>query len=153
MEHSSTIEFADARERLSGSRRVVVKIGSALLADSTPDPFARLAVQVSNLKARGLEVVVVSSGAIALGLKPLGFAARPKLLADLQAAASVGQSILMARWRDAFEKHGLQVGQILLTHDDVDARERYLNAQNALRKLLEYNVVPIVNENDTVSVR
>ncbi|MEN9826215.1 MAG: glutamate 5-kinase [Pseudomonadota bacterium] len=153
METVSASEVAAARERLTRCRRLVVKIGSALLADSNPDPFARLAEQVSMLKAQGIDVVVVSSGAIALGLKPLGFVSRPKLLADLQAAASVGQSILMARWQKAFHKNGLQVAQILLTHDDVDDRERYLNAQNAIRKLIEYNVVPVVNENDTVSVR
>lgn len=153
MNEISPPEAASLRDRLAACRRLVVKIGSALLADTSSDPFERLAKQVARLKERGVEVVVVSSGAIALGLDPLGFTFRPKLLADLQAAASVGQSILMARWRAAFQKHGLQVAQILLTHDDVDERERYLNAQNALRKLIEYNVVPVVNENDTVSVR
>lgn len=153
MNEISTSEAASLRERLAGCRRLVVKIGSALLADDSPDPFERLARQVACLKEQGIEIVIVSSGAIALGREPLGFKSRPKLLAELQAAASVGQSILMARWRSAFQKQGLQVAQILLTHDDVDERERYLNAQNALRKLMELSVVPIVNENDTVSVR
>jgi glutamate 5-kinase len=153
MQVVSPEEMEQARARLAECRRVVVKVGSALLADAAPDPFERLAEQIATLKSSGREVVLVSSGAIALGLKPLGFATRPKMLAELQAAASVGQSVLMARWRDAFARHGIQVAQILLTHDDMDERERYLNARNALQKLLEHGVVPIVNENDTVSVR
>jgi glutamate 5-kinase len=153
MERVSSEEASQARTRLAECRRIVVKVGSALLADVKPDPFERIAAQIAALRIRGMDVVLVSSGAIALGLNPLGFSSRPKLLAELQAAASVGQSILMARWRDAFQKHGIEVAQILLTHDDMDDRERYLNALNALRTLIEHRIVPIVNENDTVSVR
>lgn len=140
-----------ARDELLSARRVVVKVGSALLAKS-PDAFARLAAQVATLRARGLEVAVVSSGAIALGVAPLGLAARPRDLPSLQAAAAAGQSRLMWRWGEAFAAHQLEVAQVLLTHGDLRERRRYLNAKSAMRRLLEAGVIPIVNENDSVSV-
>ncbi len=140
-----------ARADLTSARRVVVKVGSALLA-SSPDAFDELARQVALLRARGLEVAVVSSGAIALGLLPLGLSSRPRDLASLQAAAAAGQSRLMWRWGEAFAKHHLEVAQVLLTHGDLRERRRYLNARSAMRRLLEAGVVPIVNENDSVSV-
>ncbi len=140
-----------ARDELLSAQRVVVKVGSALLAAS-PDAFAKLAAQVAALRARGVEVAVVSSGAIALGLAPLGLAARPRDLPSLQAAAAAGQSRLMWRWGEAFAAHRLEVAQVLLTHGDLRERRRYLNARCAMRRLLEAGVVPIVNENDSVSV-
>ncbi len=140
-----------ARDDLISARRVVVKVGSALLAGS-PDAFARLAAQVATLRTRGLEVAIVSSGAIALGLAPLGLSGRPRDLPSLQAAAAAGQSRLMWRWGEAFSAHHLEVAQVLLTHADLRDRRRYLNAKSAMRRLLNAGVVPIVNENDSVSV-
>ena len=140
-----------ARPELKEARRVVVKIGSALLADPG-DPFARFAAQVALLRERGLSVTLVSSGAIALGFPALGLTQRPKDLAGLQASAAAGQSKLMWRWGEAFHAHGLAVAQILLTHADLRDRRRYLNARQAFMRLLDSGVVPIVNENDTVAV-
>ena len=142
---------ASARASLAGARRVVVKVGSALLKEGD-GAFARFAAEVAALWRDGREVVVVSSGAIALGLEPMGLAERPRDLASLQAAAACGQSRLMARWDVAFAAHGRHVAQILLTHADVNDRRRYLNAKDALERLLAAGVVPIVNENDTVAV-
>lgn len=139
------------RDALTAARRVVIKVGSALLV-ADGDPFARLAGDVVQLHSRGLQVVLVSSGAIALGLAPMRLAARPRDLPSLQAAAAAGQSRLMARWAEAFAGHGISVAQILLTHADVQDRRRYLNARNALLRLVEAGLVPIVNENDTVAV-
>jgi glutamate 5-kinase len=141
-----------ARAQLTKARRVVVKIGSALLADKDVDAFSRLAADVAVLRDRQMDVVLVSSGAIALGLEVLGFSERPKDLASLQACAAAGQSRLMARWDAAFSKHGTAVAQLLLTHDDLRDRRRYLNARHAFSRLLERGCVPVVNENDTVSV-
>lgn len=141
----------NARAELVSARRVVVKVGSALLARSA-DAFDVLAAQVTALRAGGREVAVVSSGAIALGLAPLGLASRPRDLPSLQAAAAAGQSRLMWRWGEAFAKHHVEVAQVLLTHGDLRERRRYLNARSAMRRLLEAGVVPIVNENDSVSV-
>jgi glutamate 5-kinase len=137
------------RHALTQVRRVVVKIGSALLADG-PSAFARLASDVQSLRSRGVQVVMVSSGAIALGLQALRFPDRPKDLASLQACAAVGQSRLMAAWDAAFAP--TPVAQVLLTHDDLRDRRRYLNARHAFAKLLERGCIPIVNENDTVAV-
>ncbi len=145
--------MTDPRERLARARRVVVKVGSRLLRESPVGRPAAIADEIASLRAaRGLEVVVVSSGAIALGLKELGIAERPKELPRLQAAAAVGQGRLMQLWEGAFAAHDLVVGQVLLTHDDVDDRGRFLSARHALGALLDLKAVPIVNENDTVSV-
>lgn len=140
-----------ARPELKEARRVVVKIGSALLAGSD-DPFVSYAAQIAALRGRGVSVVLVSSGAIALGFPSLGLSQRPKDLAGLQASAAAGQSKLMWRWGEAFQAHGLHVAQILLTHADLRDRRRYLNARQAFTRLLDCGVVPIVNENDTVAV-
>ena len=139
------------RDALTSARRVVIKVGSALLVGAG-DPFAELADDVVHLRRGGLQVVVVSSGAIALGLGPMGLTSRPRDLPSLQAAAAAGQSRLMARWAEAFAKHDVSVAQVLLTHTDVQDRRRYLNARNALLRLVDGGLVPIVNENDTVAV-
>nr|MBA2559725.1 glutamate 5-kinase [Propionibacteriales bacterium] len=107
--------------------------------------------ELAAARHRGLEIVLVSSGAIAAGLAPLGLKARPRDLARQQAAASVGQGLLIHRYTDAFSGHGLRVGQILLTLDDVTRRGHYRNAYRTFAKLLELGVLPIVNENDTVA--
>ncbi len=153
-EKTPTMSMHPARARLIEARRVVVKIGSALLKPSLglDDPFAHFAREVRALQGQGKEVVVVSSGAIALGFPSLKFAVRPTALAALQASAAAGQSKLMARWAQAFAAHDVDVAQILLTHDDLKDRRRYNNARAALAVLLERRVLPIINENDTVSV-
>ncbi|MEE2851023.1 MAG: glutamate 5-kinase [Pseudomonadota bacterium] len=144
----------NAASALGAARRVVVKIGSSLLIDAatrqpTRDWLAAVASDLAALKAEGREVIVVSSGSIALGrgrLPALG--AR---LEDKQAAASVGQSLLMAAWSEALAPHGLIAGQVLLTRDDTERRRRWLNARATVEALLTHGVIPIVNENDTVA--
>lgn len=144
----------NAASALGAARRVVVKIGSSLLIDAatrqpTRDWLAAVASDLAALKAGGREVIVVSSGSIALGrgrLPALG--AR---LEDKQAAASVGQSLLMAAWSGALDPHGLIAGQVLLTRDDTERRRRWLNARATVEALLTHGVIPIVNENDTVA--
>jgi glutamate 5-kinase len=142
-------------EVISGARRVVVKVGSSSLTSATGGiDEARVVALVNALaaaRARRLEVVLVSSGAIAAGLAPLGLSTRPRDLARQQAAASVGQGLLMHRYTDAFARHGVRVGQVLLTVDDVTRRGHYRNAYRTFAKLLELGVLPIVNENDTVA--
>lgn len=146
-------EVAAARAALSGARRIVIKVGSRLLADSPVGRPAMIADEVAALRGDPpLEVVVVSSGAISLGMQVLGNPARPSDLPALQAAAAVGQGRLMQFWEQAFAAHQLTIGQVLLTHDDIANRTRFLNARRALRALLDAGVIPIINENDTVAV-
>ena len=143
------------RARLSGAARVVVKVGSSSLtgADGHLDTGAlRALVDVlAARRAAGGQVVLVSSGAIAAGIGPLGLTARPRDLATAQAAASVGQGLLVAHYTHAFASHGLRVGQVLLTAEDTIRRVHYRNARRALTRLLDLGVVPVVNENDTVA--
>ena len=141
----------DPRRELTRARRVVVKIGSRLLADSPAGRPAAIADQVAQLRRTGTELLIVSSGAIALGVRRLGLAGRPRDLPGLQAAAAVGQSRLMQHWEHAFAVHDLAIGQVLLTHDDLGDRRRFLSARLTLRALLDHGVVPIINENDTVA--
>jgi glutamate 5-kinase len=134
----------------------VVKIGSSSLTDTSGGSLdeSRLVAIVDSLAKRrltGQQVVLVSSGAIAAGIAPLGLARRPMDLATQQAAASVGQGALVAAYQRAFGAHGLTVGQVLLTADDVTRRSHYTNAKRTLDRLLELGIVPIVNENDTVA--
>ncbi|MEU7822013.1 glutamate 5-kinase [Catellatospora sp. NPDC049133] len=145
------------RAVVTRARRVVVKVGSSSLTTAAGglDP-ERLAALVGALcsvddRDRPREVVLVSSGAIAAGLAPLGLARRPRDLATQQAAASVGQGRLMHAYTEEFGRHGRTVGQVLLTVDDVTRRAHYRNAHRTLRKLLDMRAVPIINENDTVA--
>ena len=144
-----------SREDLAGATRVVVKVGSSSLTDADGRlnvPALRSLVDVlAARRAAGGQVVLVSSGAIAAGLAPLGLTARPRDLATAQATASVGQGLLVQQYTEAFAAHGLRVGQVLLTAEDVIRRSHYKNAQRALGRLLDLGVVPIVNENDTVA--
>lgn len=141
-----------ARRALAGARRVVIKVGSQLLATDA-GTFSRVAEGILSLLDEGREVVLVTSGAIALGLEPLGLKERPRDLVGLQAAAAAGQSRLMRRWMDVLEgEGGRRCAQVLLTHADLADRRRYLNARSALTRLLSAGVIPVVNENDTVSV-
>ena len=130
---------------------MVVKIGSrALCAEG--GRFAQVATQVATQLTAGRKVVVVSSGAVAVGKERLGLTERPKKISLLQAAAATGQSLLMRAYEDAFEGLGIHVAQVLLTHDVVTDRDRYLHARQAIDELLKLGVVPIINENDTVSI-
>jgi glutamate 5-kinase len=143
------------RPEIAAARRVVVKVGSSSLT-TLPGGLdeARLTALVDvlgALRARGKEVVLVSSGAIAAGLAPLGVTGRPRDLATAQAAASVGQLRLVQTYADAFAKHQVTVGQVLLTADDLTRRSHYRNAQRTVERLLTLGVLPIVNENDTVA--
>jgi glutamate 5-kinase len=144
----------EMREKIAKAKRIVVKIGSALLTnDGQGLDVARIGLwvaQIAQLRAQGKEVVLVSSGSIAAGMKRLGFSSRPTQINELQAAAAVGQMKLVGVYESHFEKHGLCTAQILLTHDDLSNRRRYLNARSSLRTLLGFGVVPIINENDTV---
>jgi glutamate 5-kinase len=139
------------RSVLAAAKRVVVKIGSRLLAESPASRPAAIADQVVELRRRGVELVIVSSGAIALGMRRLALATRPHELPALQAAAAVGQSRLMQHWEHAFAVHDVAIGQVLVTHDDLGDRRRFLSARLTLRALLDHGVVPIINENDTVA--
>jgi glutamate 5-kinase len=144
-----------ARAKAAGSRRWVVKIGSSLVTARGQGldraAIADWAAQVAGLKKDGRDVVLVSSGAVAEGMARLGLKQRPATLHELQAAAATGQMGLVQAWENAFQAHGLHTAQILLTHEDVSDRGRYLNARNALKQILRYNVVPVINENDTVA--
>ncbi|MEM0955816.1 MAG: glutamate 5-kinase [Pseudomonadota bacterium] len=142
------------RQPIASAQRWIVKVGSALLTDEgrglDEAMIARLAASLATLRNTGREVVLVSSGAVAAGMARLGWQQRPEALHDLQAAAAVGQMGLVQRYESAFQNHGLKTAQVLLGHDDISARDRYLNARSTLTTLLGLGVVPIVNENDTV---
>lgn len=138
------------RKALAKARRIIVKIGSNALADD-PNLIPSIAAEVADLSAQGASFLIVSSGAVALGWKRLGYRRRPKEIAELQASAAAGQSLLMNRYAEAFNAHGLCVAQVLLTHSDLSKRTSLNNARASLGALLEARAVPIVNENDTVS--
>jgi glutamate 5-kinase len=137
------------------SKRWVIKIGSSLVTNNgrglNTTQIQNWADQINELIQSGKEVVIVSSGAIAEGMSRLGWATRPEALHELQAAAAVGQMGLVQAYETALAKHNLHSAQVLLTHDDMMDRRRYLNAKTTLRKLLELKTIPVVNENDTIS--
>lgn len=148
---------AVARKNLiAGVKRLVVKVGSSLLASVESglnmEAIECLTRDISNLRGQEYEVLLVSSGAILAGMQRLGLQERPKSIPLRQAAAAIGQSQLMWVYEKFFSQHGQKVAQVLLTHDDLSNRRRYLNAHNTLASLLSYQVVPIINENDTVVV-
>ena len=142
------------RNRLKSARRWVVKIGSALLTDEgrglDVNRIDDWVEQMCQLRQKGIEIVLVSSGAVAAGMERMGWSERPEALHELQAAAAVGQARLVQTWETRFRKRGVQPAQVLLTHADHSDRQRYLNAKTTLRTLLNMGVVPVVNENDTV---
>jgi len=143
-----------SRDVLTKAHRWVIKLGSSLVTNQgrgvDAQAVALFAAQMASLRDRGHEVVLVSSGAIAEGMKRLGWSQRPHEIHDLQAAAAVGQMGLAQAYEVGFAAHGLKTAQVLLTHEDVADRRRYLNARATLNTLLQLGVVPIVNENDTV---
>lgn len=142
------------RTRISSAKRLVVKVGSALVTNNGAglayDFIADFARQIAALNAEGRQVLLVSSGAIAAGMQRLGWSERPNAMHDLQAAAAVGQMGLAQAYDTTFSENGLKCAQILLTHEDLADRTRYLNAKSTLLTLLDLHVVPIINENDTV---
>jgi glutamate 5-kinase len=140
------------RGELRSARRVVVKIGSRLLAEDVEARVSILAAEARALADRDVQMVIVTSGAIALGVRGLALGERPKTMPGLQACAAVGQGRLIHLYDQALRSHELGCGQVLLTHDDVRDRRRYLNARHALNELLRLGAVPVINENDTVSV-
>ncbi len=142
------------RDWTADARRWVVKVGSALLTDDgrgiDDAVIDELVNQITILRGQGIEVLLVSSGAVAAGLLRLGQDERPEVLHELQAAAAVGQSALLRRYEESFASRDVMTAQVLLGHDDVEARDRYLNARATLKTLLSHGVVPVINENDTV---
>jgi glutamate 5-kinase len=144
------------REKLRSARRVVVKIGSRVLVQRNGRPDLRrlraLTRDVASLRKRGVEVILVSSGAIGSGMQALGLKRRPTEIAELQMAAAVGQSRLMAIYEKLFARERCRIGQVLLTHADLKDRTRHLNARNTLLAMLAHDIIPIINENDVVAV-
>ena len=140
---------------ISDATRVVVKVGSSLVTNEgrgiDHDAVARWAGEIAALAAAGKSIVLVSSGAIAEGMQRLGWKARPRAIHELQAAAAVGQMGLVQGYERAFAQHGLHTAQVLLTHDDLSDRRRYLNARTTLTTLLDLRAIPVINENDTVT--
>ncbi len=147
--------MSNNREKLTRTERWVIKIGSALVTNDgkglKQDSIDGWASQVATLLKMGVECILVSSGSVAEGISRLGWNKRPHELHNLQAAAAVGQMGLIKAYESSFRKFDLRTAQILLTHDDISNRQRYLNARNTLRTLLKLGVVPVVNENDTVA--
>jgi glutamate 5-kinase len=147
---------SDPSQRLAAAKRVVVKVGSSLICARQdggldPDRLAGIAGDIAELRGRGCEVVLVTSGAVATGRAALGFKETPKRLDEKQACAAAGQPELMRAWTDAFAGHQIKAAQALLTLDDTERRRRWLNARDTLERLLSWKICPIVNENDTVA--
>lgn len=149
------VSFSSAGEQLRAARRIVVKVGSAILCGNDGAVrtawLAALAEDIAALKGQGCEIVVVTSGAIALGRKRLGLDSTSLRLEEKQAASAAGQTALAEAWGAAFAAHNIHVAQILLTLDDTENRRRYLNARATMRALLDLGALPLVNENDTIA--
>ena len=145
-----------SRNQLKDVTRIVIKLGTGVITNSDKHPdlprMVHLASQVNNLRRMGKEVIIVSSGAVAAGRHVLGFKKKPSELADLQACAAVGQCSLMSIYQKLFSIYGINIAQVLLTHDDLEDHDRYLNVRSTLQSLIQNQIVPIINENDTVSV-
>lgn len=141
---------------LKQARRIVIKVGSSLVTNQGKgldySALACWAAQTANLKRMGKEIILVSSGAIAEGMQRLNWESRPTALYELQAAAAVGQMGLAQAYASSFSQYDLQTAQVLLTHEDLSNRKRYLNARSTLTTLLKLNIIPIINENDTVAI-
>jgi glutamate 5-kinase len=143
------------KESTAPPKRVVIKLGTGVLTSGVGQldttRIAAVCAEIAALRARGTEVIVVSSGAVGLGMGALSLTKRPKELSKKQACAAIGQSRLMQTWQAGFAPHGLTVAQVLLTHEDLRGRTRYLGVRETLRQLVAYGTIPIINENDTVS--
>ena len=146
--------MTELRSVIESARRLVIKVGSSLVTNEgrglDRDAITNWGRQLAQLRASGKQVVMVSSGAVAEGMQRLGWSKRPSVMNDLQAAAAVGQMGLAQMYETCFREHGLQTAQILLTHEDLADRKRYLNARATLTRLLALDVVAVINENDTV---
>lgn len=138
-------------------RRVVVKIGTSVLVDKnkkiSPPKIKEIARQIKQARERNMEIIIVSSGAVACGMETLGFEKKPKEIAAKQALASVGQVLLMRMYREHFEQLDIKVGQVLLTHEDIKSKTKCINLMNTLNALLKMGIVPIINENDALSYK
>jgi len=149
------IEVVDGQRQLKACKRIVVKIGSSLLTANGQgldlNAISHWANQIADLHKAGHEIILVSSGAVAEGMGRMKLSSRPTDLPSLQACAAIGQMGLIQTWSSVLEKHGIQTAQVLLTHDDLADRRRYLNSCDALQHLIDWQVVPVINENDTVS--
>ncbi|MEN3013191.1 MAG: glutamate 5-kinase [Endomicrobiia bacterium] len=132
-------------------KRIVIKVGSHLIIEGSKFLFSSLASQIKKIKDKGIDVIIVSSGAIATGVLQYNLPSKPKSIVEKQAYAAIGQPLLMNKYISAFKKYNIKVAQILLTREDFEARERYLNVRNTLNYLLRAGVVPVINENDTVA--
>ena len=144
-----------SRAALAKSRRWVIKIGSSLITNEgqglDTQAIAQWAGQIATLRAQGKEILLVSSGAVAEGMARIGWQQRPHALHELQAAAALGQMGLIQHFEACFKQHGIHTAQVLLTHEDLSSRQRYLNARSTLKTLLQLQAIPIINENDTVA--
>lgn len=147
--------MSQGRKKLTKAKRWVVKIGSALMTENgcglRTDVVKVWADQIMQLRQQGIDIVIVSSGAVAAGVATLGWSKRPSALNELQAAAAVGQMGLVQVWDSCFRKEDIRTAQVLLTHEDIADRRRYLNARSSIRQLVDLGVIAIINENDTVS--
>ncbi|MCL2785637.1 MAG: glutamate 5-kinase [Methanomassiliicoccaceae archaeon] len=145
------------KEHLKGAHRIVVKVGTSSITRGGPSASSEfmdtIARQVKDLKDKGTEVLIVTSGAIGIGLAVMDARARSREIPVRQAAASIGQSALMQKWNESFQRHGIATAQILLTYDFYSDREKYLNLRNAIQTILEFGAVPIFNENDAICVK
>lgn len=143
------------KSRTNTMNRLVIKIGTSVLLDDekriSPGKIRDIALQVKKVKEKGIDVIIVSSGAIGCGMETVGIKKKPKEIAKRQALASIGQVLLMKMYRESFEKKGMKVSQILLTHEDIKNRVRCLNLTNTLDTLLGMDIVPVINENDALS--
>lgn len=149
------IEVVDGQRQLKACKRIVVKIGSSLLTANGQGldlgAISHWAKQIADLHNAGHEIILVSSGAVAEGMVRMKLANRPTDLPSLQACAAIGQMGLIQTWSSVLENHAIQTAQVLLTHDDLADRRRYLNSCDALQNLIDWKVIPVINENDTVS--
>lgn len=146
---------SDRKKIIANTKRVVVKVGSGVLTRRNGlnlNVIDDLTTDIARLRKKKIEVLLVSSGAIAAGMRRMSITKRPESLSQLQALAAIGQSALIGVYEDAFGRHGFKASQILLTQDDLTHRKRYLNARNALRTLLSWDIIPVINENDAVVV-
>jgi len=149
------VGYISRKDLLKSVKRTVIKVGSGVLTADDGLNMAvidELATAICDVEKNGIEVILVSSGAIASGLKKIGFSERPRSISQQQAMAAAGQSSLIMAYEEAFGRHAKKVAQILLTRDELNHRRRYLNARNTIFTLLSWNVIPIINENDTVVV-
>ena len=153
--HQSTTRQSDKRKALAESKRWVIKIGSSLITDEgrglNTKAIQSWAEQIAELRQQGKEILLVSSGAVAEGMARIGWKQRPHALHELQAAAALGQMGLIQNFESCFKKHKIHTAQVLLTHEDLSNRQRYLNARSTLKTLLKLGAIPIINENDTVA--